>query len=240
VLDESLYQSEFISFVKQFNKLYTAEEFFPKYQIFKANYNKIRKHNSEKHSFSMRINQFADMTSAEFDKKMTRVMNSSPLRSGKSHGPHENITTIASSIDWRTLGAVTAVKNDGSLYDCMSDWAFSATGAVEGAHAISTGNLISLSEQQLIDCSASSGNQGCDGGLMDFAFNYIVMGGITTEAAYPYTALDGTCKSANKPIAATLSSYVDVASVDETALVAALNIGPVSIAQDTPSEVFQF
>lgn len=91
--------------------------------------------------------------------------------------------SIPTSFDWRDHGAVTPVKNQGG---CGSCYAFSATGALEGLRQITTGELIPLSEQQVIDCSWKYHNNGCHGGFMDNVFNYVVVNGITTEAAYPY------------------------------------------------------
>jgi len=237
-MTEAAYQSEFASFVKKYNKKYTHDEFFPRYTIFKANLNKIREHASKKSTFTMAINEFADMTFAEFHSKMTgyKRVDKSVLRA--KNGPHQNKNLkVADSIDWRAKGAVTPVKNQ---QQCGSCWAFSTTGSTEGAHAIKTGNLVSLSEQQLVDCSTAQGNQGCNGGMMDQGFQYIITNnGITTEAAYPYTAADGTCNTNVQP-AATLSSFVDVTSGSETALLAAVNIGPVSIAIEADQQCFQF
>jgi cathepsin L len=216
---------------------YTHDEFFPRYTIFKANYNKIRAHNLSKSTFSMAINEFADMTFTEFHSKMTgyKRVDNGVLRS--KNGPHKNLKKMASSVDWRAKNAVTPVKNQ---QQCGSCWAFSTTGSTEGAHAIKTGNLVSLSEQQLVDCSQAQGNQGCNGGLMDQGFQYIITNnGITTEDAYPYTAADGTCNT-NVTSAATLSSFVDVTAGSEAALMAAVNIGPVSIAIEADQQCFQF
>lgn len=127
------------------------------------------------------------MTPAEF--KMMLGYNPALRRDNKAP-TILNTTGLPASVDWRTQNAVTPVKNQGQ---CGSCWSFSTTGAVEGASAIKTGNLVSLSEQQLVDCSGSFGNNGCDGGLMDNAFQYIEQNKLESESNYPYTAQDGSC-----------------------------------------------
>jgi len=238
-VSEAHFQSEFTAFVKRHSKKYSHDEFALRYDIFKANYNKIRHHNMGKHTYSMAVNEYADMTFEEFHAKMTGLLprQNSYARSLNSKGPHSDLKSVAASLDWRQKGAVTPVKNQ---QQCGSCWSFSTTGSVEGAHAIKTGKLVSLSEQQLVDCSSAEGNQGCNGGLMDQGFEFIIKNkGITTEAAYPYTAQDGTCRS-GMTAAATISKYVDVQEGSETALMAALNIGPVSIAIEADQQCFQF
>jgi cathepsin L len=111
-LGESEYQTHFTSFVKKFNKKYTHDEFFPRYTIFKANFNKIRHHNlNAKATFSMAVNEFADMTFTEFHSKMTGYKRIDKSVRRSKNGPHKSLKTLASSVDWRAKNAVTPVKN---------------------------------------------------------------------------------------------------------------------------------
>jgi len=134
---------------------------------------------------------------------------------------------------------VTPVKNQG---DCGSCWAFSATGSIECNYAIAHGQLNSLSEQQLVDCSVSEGNLGCDGGEMDSAFKYVMKeGGLCSETEYPYTAKDGKCQSSTcgtkyDPV----KSYTDVTKQDEQALEDAAVLGCVSVAIEADQFAFQY
>merc|ERR1712196_212188 len=164
-----------------------------------ANLKKIAEHNklyeAGEETFHMAVNQFADMTSEEFaawSKKANGYradLRDTNLKSGAnqtigSKCTHRSVGTVPTSIDWRTKGAVTNVKNQGQ---CGSCWAFSTTGAVEGAWKIATGKLIELSEQQLVDCSKEEGNKGCNGGAFQSAFEYIQANGLCTEESYKYT-----------------------------------------------------
>lgn len=121
-------------------------------------------------------------------------------------------------------------------------WAFSTVASMEGIVKLSTGKLISLSEQELVDCDVNGMDQGCEGGEMDDAFEFIVdNGGLTTESNYPYTASDGTCNS-NKASndAASIKGYEDVPANDEASLRKAVANQPVSVAVDGGDSLFRF
>merc|ERR1712107_716108 len=114
------------------------------------------------------------------------------------------------------------------------------TGSLEGASQIASGQLKSISEQQLVDCSGSYGNQGCNGGLMDDGFEYAEANDMATESSYPHTARDGTCKSSFTTALpqGAVTGYSDV-SRSADALKSALNSHPVSVAIEADQMVFQ-
>lgn len=142
-----------------------------------------------------------------------------------------NAASVASAsvhIDWREKGAVTPVEDTGQ---CGSDWAFSAKGAVEGAHFLSTGRLFSLSAQQLLDCARSFGSMGCGGGLPIDGLHYFEKQGAVANADYRYTARDGTCRlSGLKPVINKISGTLSVPIGDDSNLLSMLEKhGPVSV-----------
>jgi len=228
----------FGKFMTQYNKKYTHDNFFYRYTVFKANMDKITLANKQKHTYKLGMNEMGDMTHAEF--KATKLgynhVDRSYLRSKNTCAtPNKK---IPASVNWVTAGAVTHVKNQGQ---CGSCWSFSATGALEGAVQIASGTLTPLSEQQLIDCSTSQGNQGCNGGLMDDAFQYVISnGGLETETEYPYSATGPNNCMASGTMASTCTGYCDVTPGSETALAQAVAQQPVSVAIEADQNCFQF
>ena len=213
-----------------------------RYQIFLSNVAYINATNSRNVTSQLAINQFADLTFQEF-KSLYLGFVPAP----KDQLPNATGTFTASSVgrnlpahyDWRDHGAVTPVKNQGQ---CGSCWAFSATGALEGQYAIKYGvQALSLSEQNLMDCSWSYGNQGCGGGLSTNAFRYVAaQPGIDTESSYPYTGRNRhSCLFSNGVVGAYCSGYNSVASTETDLQVAVANVGPISVAIDATRN-FQF
>merc|ERR1711862_368325 len=159
-----------------------------------------------------------------------------PESAGPNLGTHEwNGEGLAASVDWRSKGAVTPVKNQGQRGSC---WAFSTVGGLEGAWEIGTGTLTSMSEQQFVDCSKA--NSGCNGGLMDSAFQYAEGVAVATESSYPYTARDGSCKSSYTTAIPRggVNGYHDVYP-STSSLQSALVQQPVSVAIQADQSVFQ-
>ena len=231
----------FNRFVQKYNKVYDdITEMSMRFDEFRKNYKKIVNHNMIPHqNYTLRVNEFADMTQEEFRLYMTGFRDHSVRLSGVTNGCSSFVSVegivLPDTVDWRVHNAVTPVKNQGQ---CGSCWSFSATGSMEGAWAIKTGNLVSLSEQQLVDCSGSFGNQGCNGGLMDYAFEYAMENGMCTESEEPYEARDDSCKKCSPSV--TVKGCVDVSANNQQELKEAVSRQPVSVAIEADTFTFQF
>jgi cathepsin L len=196
------------------------------------------RHSKGEVSYRLGMNKFADMTNAEFVETHNGLKQSPPATSAnrKKFVPPLGHVNDA-GVDWRTKGYVTGVKDQGQ---CGSCWAFSATGALEGQWFHKTRKLISMSEQNLVDCSQPQGNEGCDGGLMDQAFTYIQQQGIESEMDYPYKAVDQTCMYDPAKKIASDTGFVDITSGDEYDLTTAIGtVGPISVGIDASQSSFQ-
>jgi len=234
---------QFTNFQERFNKRYsTISEVEDRFQIFRANLRDIILHNLDyTQNFTMGINQFTDLTHEEFRAKYVSGMNKElgvGMYGCKSFT--SSASTAPTSYDWRSHGAVTSVKDQGQ---CGSCWTFSATGAIEGAWAISKGQLLDLSEQELVDCATgvSYGSHGCSGGQMDGAFKFVIENGQCSLASYPYTSgttkTGGTCQKCSAVVH--MSSCYDVEANNQVALKAAVAKQPVSIAIEADTRYFQ-
>ncbi|XP_066551510.1 cathepsin K [Amia ocellicauda] len=216
-------------------------------EIWEANYRAIEEHNQRfkerKETYVMGMNQFGDLTPEEFLNLTQVTMSRANTRSNNQLTAEElrkaasNLTIT--SIDYRTLGYVTPVENQGSCGCC---WAFSAAGALEAQWMKKTNQLIPLSKQQLVDCSGNSGNRGCYGGLPFLAYQYIkTNGGIQAEATYPYTMTKQNCTADKSKFVATVKDWMSLPTGNEQALEDALvTIGPVAITIDATTRNFQF
>jgi len=251
VFKEEEYQVLFSRWMSQHGKKYETKDFFHRYNVFKANLDFVYKHNQLGHSYTVGMNAFGDLTNSEFSLRngyRGRNRNYAKSKNGPSAaGVAKRAGSNPTSVDWTQH--LTPVKNQGQ---CGSCWSFSTTGSVEGALSIAertTGDrVVSLSEQQLMDCSQAEGNQGCNGGLMDQAFEYIIKSasGLCTEAEYPYQEADSACAAysvcAGNHGVGTITGYTDVEPSAKTdgPLENAVAITPVSIAIEADSMAFQF
>jgi len=244
-----LVMQEWSTFKSTHRKLYEdpLEDKF-RMKIYMENKAKVARHNAKavqgQFNYHLKMNKYGDMLHHEFATtmngfKMTHANVSIPHDMGATFLMPANVEKLPHNVDWRKQGAVTPVKDQGH---CGSCWAFSTTGALEAQHFRKTGVLTSLSEQNLVDCSWSYGNHGCNGGMMDNAFLYIRdNGGIDTEESYQYEGNDDLCRYNSRNKGAWDVGFVDIPQGDETALKFAIAIfGPVSIAIDAGHPSLQF
>jgi len=180
---------EFMQFVSHHGKNYqTVEEFAMRFDNFVQTHNFIQEHNSSNSTHSAAHNKFSDWTREEYTNMLGLKNMDAPKINGKTVSATN--ASVPSSVNWVEAGKVNAVKDQGQ---CGSCWSFSTTASMESAHAIKTGELLSLSEQELVDCSWPQGNMGCNGGWYYYGWNYLESHVSELEASYPYTAKDGRC-----------------------------------------------
>nr|CAH7723555.1 unnamed protein product [Callosobruchus chinensis] len=201
-----------------------------RYLIFRDNVRQIQEHNEKyergEQSFAKKVTQFTDMTHEEFLDLLK--LQGVPARPSNALSFDATGIQEEDAVDWREKGAVTPVKDQ---LHCGSCWAFSAVGSLEGQFFQKNGTLVSFSAQELVDCAAEEyGNAGCEGGMMDQAFDFMKDEGIQTDEQYPYKAEMLDCKGIGK-YETKINSYVDLLNEEELAKAVSAK-GPVSVAID--------
>ena len=217
----------------------------------------IMAHNNGPHgaTWKMGVNRFSDMNASEFAEWSGRmgslrgaatvaevaVQRRAPSARDAAHLAAKRVALRSGElVDWRDEGAVTPIRNQ---ILCAGCYAFATAGALEGSYQIATGELISLSVQEILDCTHPGGNDCCVGGTFHATFRFIMAGGLNSEEDYSFVSTDGKSQqcwyAGMQRVVATMSHYVDVASCDEEALAAAVLIAPVAVGVRAVSRVFQ-
>ena len=236
IVSETEYK--FMAYIGKYGRSYaTVAEYKFRLQQYGLRVAEHARHNAMPNQTSTQGENFlTDRTDAEI--KMLNGFKPEMQLGARNETRFDESAINAAGVDWRTKGAVTPVKNQGQ---CGSCWAFSSTGALEGAHHLATGKLVSLSESNLVNCSTK--NSGCNGGLMDYAFEYVETNPIMTEADWPYKPskefLGCYLHYKKSEGVATVSKYADVPRNEPNQLKAALATGPVSVAIEADKAAFQ-
>lgn len=226
----TVHADQFDAFTLKFRKNYASmSDRALRFRIFQENFDLITAHNQKPSSYTLGINEFADLTFEEFSAKYLSHVAPAPETDKICQEARPSTSSYRpDGVNWHKAGKVQKVKNQAA---CGSCWAFSAIGAVESALAIkNNGDIPNLSEQELVDCSGEYGNYGCNGGLMHFAFNYIFENKINSDADYAYTAHDDECRVPEIGHGKTEIKGCVKAEPSIDGLADALTVGPVSVA----------
>ncbi|XP_027472051.2 cathepsin L1-like [Zalophus californianus] len=231
--------AQWIQWKATYGKLYDENERWRRV-VWETNMKMIEQHNQEysqgKHSFTMAMNAFGDLTNEKF----RHMMNGLKIQKDKNGKVFKIpfFAEIIGPVDRRQTASFSPVRFQGQS---ASGWASGAAGAFEGWIFQKTGKLVSLSEQNLLDCSWSQGNKGCRGGLMDYAFQHVRNnGGLDSEESDPYCAQDGSCEYMPDSSAANVTGLVNIPQQVASLLVAVAAVGPVSAAVRASLDPFQF
>jgi len=236
VQPREMYEKLFFEHMQKYDLHFAnGEEFAQRLQIFADKVDEVETHNSGTSTYKLGLNKFSHLTFQEFTEAVhiggTRIPNLRKNNGALVHEEPADMSAVPTSVDWVSKGAVTGVKNQGS---CGSCWSFSATGSLEGAYFLKYGTLLSFSEQELVSCDTT--DLGCNGGLMDDAFAWVMSNkGLATEANYPYASGSGkapACAQSGVPQVSQVApkSYTDVKAGSVSALQSAVAQQPVSIA----------
>ena len=226
---------KYMGYLGEFGKSYiTSEEFAMRKALFTQTDAVINEHNATESSFKLGHNKFSDWTDYERSQLLGYIAPDTEKE------PVWLEPTNEASVDWRTKNAVTPVKDQGQ---CGSCWTFSSTGALEGAHSIASGKLLSFSEQQIVDCANLKHGYpsfGCNGGNQSVAFKYLERNMAELESVYPYTAKNGTCQyNKSSATAVDVSTYTIVTKDNVEQMKAAVAKQPTSVSIEADKMVFQ-
>jgi C1A family cysteine protease len=228
----------FIEFITEHNKFYENINILnKKFIYFHDNLAFIEDHNTNSNNtFTLGINKFTDFSPEEYSQYLKRGRVQNYLKKETCQTIELQKRDIPLEVDWRTKNFISPVKDQGQ---CGSCWSFSTTGAIEAIYSMKTGTLRSFSEQQLMDCSYSYGNHGCNGGLMQNAFLYVTDNGLTYEENYPYTTSSQrlSCKSFVPEVF--IKGCYNVYP-NELQLTYSIAQQPVSVSIEADSRSFQF
>jgi len=226
-------ESAFFNFITKFGKSYsTMEEYTFRFAEFADKHAFIQTHNASQNDYKLGHNKMSDWTDAEY--KAILKYNPSPVIVNDDNMTATQLKAVE-PINWVDLGAVEPIKDQGQ---CGSCWAFSSVSATESAHFIASGNLVSMSEQQLVDCVNLC--FGCNGGNATFSFRYYESHYAMSEASYPYTAKNGNCAySSSNNTGVHTTSWVNVPQSDYVEMKQALMSAPLSVAIQADQRIFQ-
>lgn len=231
-------EKSFLNWMRSTNQFYTGSEYQLRLGIYLQNLKLVQAHNSDPSKrFKVAMNQFAALTPSEYKQMLGFKPNRAAINKYRK-AQKQPMRRTADSLDWREKGVVNEIKNQ---YTCGSCWAFSAIQAAESAYAIKTGTLLSLSEQNLVDCVDTC--EGCNGGLMDASYTYVIEhqgGKFNTESEYWYISFQESCYFDKYEKVGSISSYVNITEGDEDDLAAKVEAyGPAAVAIDASSLWFQ-
>lgn len=228
---------QFAAFEKKFGKTYVGEEERRfRMSVFSNNLKIVDYYNSKQSSFVLGITPFIDLSNDEFRERFASntafEKKAKSVESSSSQQTSQDYSSLPRSIDWRAKNAVSSVKDQ---KNCGACWAFAAVASIEGVYAQKTGKILDFSPQQLVDCDYSS--LGCSGGLMTYAYEYVMNNGISLESDYPYKASQGSCKKVD--FVTSIMGYYEVPVGSTYELLKATTKNPVSVAIGADSLFFQ-
>ncbi|KII71358.1 Testin-2 [Thelohanellus kitauei] len=204
-------------------------------EIFIKNYRFIEEHNAKRSQLKLKMNKFGHLREDEV--LMNNVFTKSTITKSHQVG-HIGDLPVRKSIDWRTFGVVSPVKNE---LNCRCSHAFSVIGAIESHYAIQKGYLPLLSEQEIVDCAVIYHSRGCSGGQPVNVYDWAADYGLLNQSFYPYTGKEGTCRSKRPVPDYRIKSFVNIPSRDEKQMIRILSFkGPLSITMDAAFPEFTF